>query len=85
MYRGLHDTVSAILIRLDDRQEQFDEFVTGYNDIEDDFRFDIDCAAELNLRSLDLRESLLANIGTYMYICILIYIYIYIYISYTDI
>ena len=57
--RVVHDALSSLQVRLDYRQEVFDEFVSGFNAIDDDFRFDPDCAAELHLRSLELRETLL--------------------------
>jgi hypothetical protein len=59
--RGLHDTLSSLLLRLDTRQELFDEFATGFNAIDNDFRFDPDCCAELHLRSLELREAILTG------------------------
>ena len=56
--RALHDTLSCLLIRLDHHQEVFEQFVTRFNAIEEDLRFDRECAAELYLRSLELRETL---------------------------
>ena len=57
--RGVHDTLSSMFIRLDNRQELFEEFATGFNAIEADFRFDPECCAELHLRSLEFREAIL--------------------------
>ena len=48
--RGVHDALSSMFIRLDNRQELFEEFATGFNAIEADFRFDPECCAELHLR-----------------------------------
>lgn len=59
--RMLHDTLSVLQSRVDSRQELFDDFVTAFNQVDDDFRFDMDCVAELHLRSLELREALLAG------------------------
>ena len=62
--RALHDALSVLHARLDNRQEIFDDFVSGFNAIDDDFRFDNECAAELHLRSLELREVLLGGCDT---------------------
>jgi hypothetical protein len=59
--RMLHDTLSVLQSRVDGRQELFDEFVTSFNQVDDDFRFDMDCVAELHLRSLELREAVLVG------------------------
>ena len=59
--RMLHDTLSVLQSRVDGRQELFDDFVTTFNQVDDDFRFDMDCVAELHLRSLELREALLVG------------------------
>ena len=61
--RALHDALSVQLTRLDCRQELLDDFVTGFNQIDDDFRFDVDCIAELHLRSLELRDVILLSCG----------------------
>ena len=59
--RALHDALSVQLTRLDCRQELLDDFVVGFNQIDDDFRFDTDCIAELHLRSLELRDVVLMS------------------------
>eukprot|EP01041_Mallomonas_annulata_P008514 gene8514-17555_t len=56
--RALHDTLQMNLIRHEDRQSIFDEFRQEFNEIEDDFRFDSDCIAELQLRTQELRHYL---------------------------
>ena len=57
--RVMHDALRLLQVRLDNRQDLFEDFIQGFNQIDDDFRFDPDCVAELHLRSLELRESIL--------------------------
>eukprot|EP01039_Chlorochromonas_danica_P002127 gene2127-2321_t len=52
------DTVNCCMIRLDDRQELFNNFRNGFNAIEEEMRYDPDCIAELHLRTLQLRNDL---------------------------
>lgn len=57
--RVMHDALRLLQMRLDNRQDLFEDFIVGFNQIDDDFRFDPDCVAELHLRTLELRESIL--------------------------
>ena len=55
----MHDALRLLQVRLDNRQDSFEDFIVGFNQIDDDFRFDPDCVAELHLRTLELREVIL--------------------------
>lgn len=55
--RGMHDTVYAILTKLDDKQTLLEHFRNEFNSFDLDFRFDPECQAELHLRTLELRDS----------------------------
>lgn len=57
--RVMHDALRLLLVRLDNRQDLFEDFIVGFNQIDDDFRFDPDCVAELHLRTSEMRESIL--------------------------
>lgn len=56
--RFINDSIWKMLIRRDERQELFDEFRDKFNEIENDFRFDPDCIAELHLRALELGDTM---------------------------
>jgi hypothetical protein len=47
-----------MLMRLDVRQELFDEFRKGFNSLEGDMRYDPDCIAELYLQTIELGEAI---------------------------
>jgi len=57
--RAAYDTMSCLLVKLDDRQEVFDEFRQKFNSIDANLRFDPDCIAELHLQKLELCENLI--------------------------
>ena len=59
--RVMYDALRLLQVRLDNRQDLFEDFIVGFNQIDDDFRFDTDCVAELHLRTLELRESILSG------------------------
>ena len=48
--RATNDILSAMLVSKDARQAMLEEFRDEFNDIDEDFRFDVDCKAELHLR-----------------------------------
>jgi hypothetical protein len=52
------DCLSYMLVRLDKRQELFDEFRRAFNELDPDMRFDPDCAAELHLQVLELGDAI---------------------------
>ena len=57
--RATYDSYRLLQTKLDNRQEIYDDFVINFNSVDNDFRFDKECASELYLRSLELRENLL--------------------------
>lgn len=57
--RAAYDSMSCLLVKLDDRQEIFDEFSQKFNSIDANLRFDPDCIAELHLQKLELCENLI--------------------------
>ena len=56
--RLINDTIWKMLIRIDERQQLLNEFRDKFNEIENDFRFDSDCIAELHLQTLELGDAL---------------------------
>jgi hypothetical protein len=52
------DTTYTAMLRYDSRQELFNKFREGFNAIENNFRYDPDCIAELFLRTLQLRNEI---------------------------
>ena len=62
--RVTYDSLRLLQIKLDNRQEIYDDFVINFNSIENDFRFDRECASELHLRSFEMRENLLSICDT---------------------
>ena len=48
--RSANDVLSAMLVSKDNRQAMLEEFREEFNQIDEDFRFDADCKAELHLR-----------------------------------
>ena len=56
--RLLNDTIWKMLVKIDERQQLFDDFRNKFNEIENDFRFDPDCIAELHLRTLELGDAM---------------------------
>lgn len=56
--RGVVDVISNMLVRSDDRKNIFEQFRQAFNEVEDDFRYDIDCTAELHLRTFELGNSI---------------------------
>ena len=56
--RAMYDAITIFMLRRDDRQSIFEDFRQGFNEIDDDFRFDSDCICELQLRALELRSKL---------------------------
>jgi hypothetical protein len=57
--RAAFDSVSSLLVKLDNRQEIFDKFRQKFNDVSSDMRFDPDCVAELHLQALELCDALI--------------------------
>lgn len=57
--RAAFDGVSCLLVKLDNRQELFDQFRAKFNEVPPDMRFDPDCVAELHLQTLELCDTLL--------------------------
>jgi hypothetical protein len=57
--RAAFDSVSSLLVKLDNRQEIFDSFRQKFNDVSSDMRFDPDCVAELHLQTLELCDALI--------------------------
>ena len=57
--RAAFDGVSCLLVKLDDRQELYDNFRTKFNQVPSDLRFDPECVAELHLQTLELCDALL--------------------------
>ncbi len=51
------DSVYTGMIRVDDRQVNFNKFREDFNSIDDELRFDPDCIAELHLRTMTLRNQ----------------------------
>ena len=58
--RAVHDAIVRLLTRQDARQNLLEDFRVGFNEIHEDFRFDVDCIAELHLRSLELGDTMWA-------------------------
>jgi hypothetical protein len=57
--RAIFDLISHHLISEDHRQELFDAFCQRFNqEIEEDFRHDLDCKAELLLRAHELKDQI---------------------------
>jgi len=54
--RAMHDALYTNLVSHDDRQTIFEDFRKGFNEIEEDFRYDVDCMSELHLRTQELRD-----------------------------
>ncbi|RYH29621.1 hypothetical protein EON65_07850 [archaeon] len=52
------DSTNGCMMRLDDRQDLFNQFRTDFNAVDDEMRFDPDCIAELHLKTLRLRNDL---------------------------
>lgn len=58
--RCIHDVVKRFFNQRDSKQQLFEDFRKGFNEVEDDFRFDDDLKAELHLRALELRQAMWA-------------------------
>eukprot|EP01038_Epipyxis_sp_PR26KG_P014000 gene14000-18777_t len=56
--RIVYDSMNYLLLRLDQRQELFDEFRKSFNAIDNSMRFDLDTIAELHLQALELGEAI---------------------------
>lgn len=56
--RSIHDVIYPLLIRRDTRQDLFETFRNGFNEIPADFRFDLDCVSELHLRTVELGDAI---------------------------
>lgn len=56
--RSIHDVLNILIVRRDGRQNMLEDFRAHFNEIENDFRYDQDCIAELHLRTLELWDSL---------------------------
>jgi hypothetical protein len=55
--RIINDVLHTFFIRRDTRQDLFEDFRGKFNEIDDDFRFDQDCQAELFLRAYELGDA----------------------------
>lgn len=56
--RAIHDVIYSIIIQRDARQDLFETFRAGFNELMGDFRFDVDCVAELHLRAVELGDAI---------------------------
>lgn len=56
--RAMHDVLCINLVAHDDRQSIFEDFRKGFNEIDEDFRYDLECISELHLRTQELRDRL---------------------------